>query len=80
MTRDGEMSTGAFLDALASGIADETEVGMVQQVLRQAERSGPLRVTGQTRGLLRSDVRPARRADARSRAGQRSPVGLRPRV
>ena len=37
MTRDGEMSTGAFLDSLASGIADETEVGMVQQVLRQAE-------------------------------------------
>ncbi|MEZ5186571.1 MAG: aminopeptidase N [Candidatus Nanopelagicales bacterium] len=37
MTRDAEMSTGAFLDALASGIADETEVGMVQQVLRQAD-------------------------------------------
>ena len=37
MTRDGEMSTGSFLDALAGGIAHETEVGMVQQVLRQAD-------------------------------------------
>jgi aminopeptidase N len=37
MTRDGEMSTGSFLEALAGGIAHETEVGMVQQVLRQAD-------------------------------------------
>ena len=37
MTRDAEIGTGAFLDSVASGIADETEVGMVQQVLRQAE-------------------------------------------
>jgi aminopeptidase N len=37
MTRDAEIGTGAFIDAVASGIADETEVGMVQQVLRQAE-------------------------------------------
>ena len=37
MTRDGEMSTGAFLATVAGGIAHETEVGMVQQVLRQAD-------------------------------------------
>jgi len=37
MTRDGEIGTGTFLNLLVSGIADETEVGMVQQVLRQAE-------------------------------------------
>ena len=37
MTRDAEMSTGDFLEAVASGIPHETQVGMVQQVLRQAE-------------------------------------------
>ncbi|MBK6762867.1 MAG: aminopeptidase N [Micrococcales bacterium] len=37
MTRDAEMSTRAFLETVASGLADETEVGMVQQVLRQAD-------------------------------------------
>jgi aminopeptidase N len=37
MTRDAEISTGAFLDSVVSGLADETQVGMVQQVLRQAE-------------------------------------------
>ena len=37
MTRDAEMSTGAFLETVAAGLADETEVGMVQQVLRQAD-------------------------------------------
>ena len=51
---------------------------MVQQVLRQAERS-VLYASPDKRGFTPLDVRPARRADARSRAGQRSPVGLRPR-
>lgn len=51
MTRDGEMSTGAFLDALASGIADETEVGMVQQVLRQAESAVALYASPDKRGV-----------------------------
>ena len=37
MTRDGEISTGAFIDSIVSGLADEHEVGMVQQVLRQAD-------------------------------------------
>jgi aminopeptidase N len=37
MTRDSEISTGAFLDTVISGLADEHEVGMVQQVLRQAD-------------------------------------------
>jgi aminopeptidase N len=37
MTRDAETTTGAFLDAVASGIAQESQVGMVQQVLRQAQ-------------------------------------------
>ena len=52
--RRERMSAGAFLDALASGIADETEVGMVQRVLRRAERSGLRRRTGA--GFTRSDV------------------------
>lgn len=37
MTRDGEISTGAFLETILSGLTDEHEVGMVQQVLRQAD-------------------------------------------
>ncbi len=37
MTRDGEISTGAFVDTIVSGLGDEAEVGMVQQVLRQAD-------------------------------------------
>jgi aminopeptidase N len=37
MTRDAEISTGAFIDSVVSGLADETQVGMLQQVLRQAE-------------------------------------------
>ncbi len=37
MTRDGEISTSAFTDTVISGLGDEREVGMVQQVLRQAD-------------------------------------------
>ena len=37
MTRDGEISTGAFVDTIVSGLGDGAEVGMVQQVLRQAD-------------------------------------------
>jgi aminopeptidase N len=37
MTRDGEISTGAFIDTIISGLGDEAEVGMVQQVLRQSD-------------------------------------------
>jgi aminopeptidase N len=37
MTRDGEISTGAFIDTIVSGLGHEMEVGMVQQVLRQAD-------------------------------------------
>ncbi len=37
MTRDGEISTGAFIETIISGLADEAEVGLVQQVLRQAD-------------------------------------------
>ena len=48
MTRDAEMSTRAFLETVASGLADETEVGMVQQVLRQADSAvALLRRSGQ---------------------------------
>ena len=54
MTRDAEMSTGAFLDSLASGLADETEVGMVQQVLRQAESAVALYAAPDKRAVYES--------------------------
>jgi len=50
MTRDAEMSTGAFLETVAGGLADETEVGMVQQVLRQADSAVALYAAPENRG------------------------------
>lgn len=37
MTRDGEMSTGDFVDLVVSGVGRESDVGVVQQVLRQTK-------------------------------------------
>lgn len=36
MTRDGEVSTGAFVDLVLAGVGAETDIGVVQGVLRQA--------------------------------------------
>ena len=36
MTRDAEVSTGDFVDLVLSGVAAETDIGVVQGVLRQA--------------------------------------------
>ncbi len=36
MTRDAELRTGAFIDLVISGIPGETEISVVQNVLRQA--------------------------------------------
>ena len=35
MVRDGETSTGSYVDLVASGIASESDIGVVQTVLRQ---------------------------------------------
>ncbi|HQR80677.1 MAG TPA: aminopeptidase N [Actinomycetota bacterium] len=51
MTRDAETSTGAFLDAVVSGLAEETQVGLVQQVLRQAESAVSLYAAPEKRGV-----------------------------
>ena len=39
MTRDAEMSTGAFLSLAVAGLQHEGDVGVVQQVLRQVKAS-----------------------------------------
>lgn len=39
MTRDAEVSTGDFLDLVLSGIGSETDIGVVQGVLRQLKSS-----------------------------------------
>ena len=35
MVRDGEVGTGKYLDLVLSGLAAETDIGLVQQVLMQ---------------------------------------------
>ena len=51
MTRDAEMSCGAFVELVASGIGTESDVGVVGQVLRQAQSAVYLFADPHNRGV-----------------------------
>ena len=51
MTRDAEMACGAFVELVASGIAEESDVGVVGQVLRQVQTAVHLFSDPHNRGV-----------------------------
>ena len=68
MTRDAEVSTGDFLDLVISGIEKESDVGVVQGVLRQLKAaidqfSAPANRAGYVRRIAAALLEFARRAE-----------------
>lgn len=66
MTRDGEVSTGDYLSLVVSGLPAESEISVVQQVLRQLKLAIDLFATPENRMIYLDELAAATLALARS--------------